>query len=61
MIKQLLLTAALLAPGLAYGQVSAPLNLPVTPAGAEPDAATPGGGGRVHDASAQRRLYFARI
>jgi hypothetical protein len=33
MIKKLLLTAALLAPGLAYGQVSAPLDPPVTPAG----------------------------
>jgi len=36
MIKKLLLTAALLAPGLAYGQVSAPLNPPVTPAGQAP-------------------------
>jgi glucuronoarabinoxylan endo-1,4-beta-xylanase len=32
MIKKLLLTAALLAPGLAYGQVSAPLDPPVVPA-----------------------------
>jgi hypothetical protein len=33
MIKKVLLTAALLAPGLAYGQVSAPLDPPVAPAG----------------------------
>ena len=33
MIKKLLLTAALLTPGLAYGQVSAPLDPPVAPAG----------------------------
>jgi hypothetical protein len=32
MIKKLLLTAALLPPGLAYGQVSAPLDPPVIPA-----------------------------
>jgi hypothetical protein len=36
MIKKLLLTAALLAPGLAYGQVSAPLDPPVTPTGQGP-------------------------
>jgi glucuronoarabinoxylan endo-1,4-beta-xylanase len=33
MIKKVLLTAALLAPGLAYGQVSAPLDPTVVPAG----------------------------
>ena len=33
MIKELLWTAALLAPGLAYGQISAPLDPPVVPAG----------------------------
>lgn len=32
MIKELLLTTTLLAPGLAYGQVSAPLDPPVIPA-----------------------------
>jgi hypothetical protein len=32
MIKKLLLTTTLLAPGLAYGQVSAPLDPPVVPA-----------------------------
>lgn len=36
MIKKILLTAALLVPGLAYGQVSTPLDPPVTPAGQDP-------------------------
>jgi hypothetical protein len=41
MIKKVLLTAALLAPGLAYGQVSAPLDPPVVPAGSAPVAPAP--------------------
>jgi hypothetical protein len=43
MIKKLLLTAALLAPGLAYGQVSAPLDPPVVPAGQVPAPAAAAG------------------
>lgn len=41
MIKKLLLTAALLAPGLAYGQVSASLDPPVTPGGQDPAVPAP--------------------
>jgi hypothetical protein len=40
MIKKILLTAALLVPGLAYGQVSAPLDPPVTPAAQDPTPPT---------------------